>query len=85
MLPEEPSLSIWSGAWYICWGLLARAGNQAEPSASSTDHLTFQGCAFDIPDPRIAVTEGKILLLPVSKGDNSTGVTHSPPWFNFQP
>lgn len=85
MLPEEPSLSTWSGAWYICWEPLARVGDQADPPASSTDYFTFQSYASDISDPKVAVTEGKSPLLPVRKRDNRTGGTHCPPWFNLRP
>lgn len=85
MLPEEPSLSTWSGTWHICRGPLARVGDRADPPASSTAHFTFQGYAPDIPNPRVAVTEDKIPLLPVSQGDDSPGGTHNPPWFNLRP
>ena len=78
MLPGEPSLAPGVGPGPF-------SGDQADPSASSSDYFTFQGYAADIPDPRLAVTEGKILLLPVVKGDNITVGTHSPPWFNLRP
>jgi len=55
------------------WGPLARAGDQAEPSAPSTGYFTFQGYTFGIPDPRVAVTEGKTPFPPVGKVNNSTG------------
>lgn len=55
---RNPDLVPKVGTWYFCQGPPARAGDQAESSASNTDYFTLQGYAFGIPDPRVTVTGG---------------------------